>query len=57
MASILPREFSKRWNIRRIAHQTLFLKPRSEKILSQNLERAIIHQKKKTVAFHFFQRR
>lgn len=34
-----------------------FLKERSEAISVQNLERMVIHQKKKTVTFHIFQTR
>ena len=34
-----------------------FLKERTETISVQNLERAVIHQKKKTVTFHLFQMR
>ena len=34
-----------------------FLKERTETISVQNLERAVIHQKKKTVTFHLFQTR
>ena len=34
-----------------------FVKERSETIPVQNIERAVIHQKKKTVTFHLFQTR
>jgi hypothetical protein len=34
-----------------------FLKERTETISVQNLERVVIHQKKKTVTFHLFQTR